>query len=82
MVKEESVTTANEKVLNKVNPNEFDPLQEKEKKADEIRKEQNSHGDTSAKEPTSIQPSAVPAAKTPNSQMNEYYGPNSIYGLY
>lgn len=83
MIKEESVATANEKVLNKVNPNEFDPLQEKEKKAEEIKKEPNNqHGDVSAKEPTSVPPAAVSAAKTSTSQINEYYGATPVYGLY
>lgn len=78
---EESVVTTNEKVLNKLNPNEFDPLQEKGKKIEENKNEHSNHGDVSVKETPMAAP-AVPSVKTSNSQLNEYHTGTPVYGLF
>lgn len=77
--KEESAPAASDKTVNKVNPNEFDPLQDKEKKVEEIKKEQK-NTDVPSNEPAFIQQQAN-VVKTTNPQMGEYYGNPPIYGL-
>lgn len=83
MSKEEpAIAATSDKVINKVIPNEFDPLQDKEKKIEEIKKDQISHGDVANKDSTTVPPQALPTAKTSNNQINEYYGATPVYGLY
>lgn len=80
-VKDETVAVTNDKTLNKVNPNEFDPLQEKNKKAEEIKREQKS-SEVSINESPALPPTPANVVKTTNPQMGEYYGAQPIYGLH
>lgn len=76
--------------INKVNPNEFDPLQEKQKQ-EEAKKEQaaavqHSNNERPGSRPPSLTPTPVPSGQTantakPNHQMGEFYvGAPTTYG--
>lgn len=94
MEKMKSDTVITEMGPTKINPNEFDPLQEKNKNSSDVKKEQMqaapgphiNNTEASNSQPPSLSSTPAPGqpiisnASKPNPQMGEYYGAPANYG--